>query len=135
RFGLQKGLAFGLVFLAVVVVPLYVLVSGGVMVGSGVQPRYIYPLLVMLAGVAVYGFMRADLRLNRLQLGLVAALLIVANSIALRTNLRRYLTGTDGDGLNLDAGVEWWWSIAVSPMGVWVIGSLSFAVAVAGLIV
>jgi hypothetical protein len=45
--------------------------------------------------------------------------------------LRRYLTGVDGAGWNLDSGVEWWWTMAITPMAVWTIGSLAFAGAIA----
>jgi hypothetical protein len=41
--------------------------------------------------------------------------------------MRRYITGTDDQGFNLNSGIEWWWSIPVSPMAVFIAGSLSYA--------
>jgi len=58
--------------------------------------------------------------------GVVGAL-SVANSLALHYNLRRYVTGAEVNGLNLDANREWWWDVPVGPQAVWIMGSLAFA--------
>jgi hypothetical protein len=129
----RKWLALAGAAAAVVAVPLYILVHDGIVVGEAVQPRYVYPLIVIFGGVAVAGLVRADLGLRRLQLLVVVIGLTVANSVALHVNLRRYVTGLDVVGLNLDRDVEWWWNAPVSPMGVWIVGSLAFAAA-AGLL-
>jgi hypothetical protein len=129
----RKALALIAVFGALVAVPLYILVKDHVIVGAGVQPRYVYPLIVMLITVALLGFTRDSLKLTRVQLGCAAVLVIIANAIALHFNIRRYVTGTDVYGANLDSGVEWWWNFPISPMGVWLIGSVGFAIAVGGL--
>jgi drug/metabolite transporter (DMT)-like permease len=100
-----------------------------VTVGSGVQPRYIYPLIIILGGVALAGFARSDLGLGRLQLVIVGLGLTAANSVALHTNLRRYITGMDSQSFNLNANIEWWWNSPISPMVVWAIGSVAFAAA------
>lgn len=135
RFGdWRKWLATAAVAGAVVAVPLYILVRQGILVGTGVQPRYIYPLLIMLGAVALVRVAGPGLGLNRLQLVIVGAGLSVANSLALHINLRRYITGTDHPGMNLDRDIEWWWNSAVSPMTVWILGSLAFAVALIALI-
>jgi hypothetical protein len=43
-------------------------------------------------------------------------------------NIRRYVTGDDRQGLDLNAGAEWWWQgFPVGPVWVWVVGSLAFA--------
>lgn len=130
----RKWLAMAGVLAALVVVPLYILMREGIMVGSGVQPRYIYPLVIMLVGVALVGLKDAALGLTRVQVGVVAAGIIGANSIALHTNLRRYITGADGTGINLDRGIEWWWNAPISPMGVWALGSVAFAAAIVALV-
>jgi hypothetical protein len=132
RITTRRGIALTLMAVCLVVIPLYVLVKDGMIVGAGVQPRYIYPLMIMFAGVALLAFNRLDLSLSRVQLGLVSILLAVANSFALHTNMRRYITGNDVIGADLDARIEWWWSISVSPMAIWGIGSLSFAIAMVG---
>ena len=60
--------------------------------------------------------------------GKVVAALAAAQSVALHVNMRRYVTGTDSQGWNLNSGLEWWWEGSIlSPMLVWAIGSLAFA--------
>ena len=123
----RKWLALAGVGAGVIAVPLYILMHDGVVVGNGVQPRYVYPLIVMFAGIAVFGFARSSLGLGKVQLSVAAIGLVVANSVALHVNLRRYVTGLDRVGVNLDRDIEWWWNAPVSPMGLWFIGTLSFA--------
>jgi hypothetical protein len=130
----RKWLAVGGVATSLVVIPMYILVHDGVTVGSGVQPRYVYPLIIMLGGVALVGFAGAAFGLGRVQLVIVGAGLTAANSVAIHTNLRRYITGMDSQSFNLDANVEWWWNAPVSPMAVWAGGSVAFAVVLAALI-
>ncbi|MDR6973261.1 DUF2142 domain-containing protein [Leifsonia shinshuensis] len=128
---LRKALAVGLVGLALVAVPLYVLVHDRVTVGNGVQPRYIYPLILLFVGVCLWGLRRLGLGLSGVQLILIVGGLWLANHVALYTNLRRYVTGEAAQGLNLDAGADWWWHLPFGPIWVWVIGSLAFLAALA----
>lgn len=108
--------------------PTYVLVRGLNVVGENVQPRYLLPLLVIMGGLTVLPMARRGLHFGRLQVTAIAVALAVAQSVALHVNLRRYVTGTDNQGWNLNSGIEWWWSGAVvSPMVVWAVGSLAFA--------
>ncbi|WJM15017.1 DUF2142 domain-containing protein [Microbacterium arborescens] len=135
RYGTwRKWLALSGVTAAMILVPLYILMHDGVVVGNGVQPRYVYPIIVMFAGIVVFGTSRGALGLNRLQLVLGGVGLAVAHSVALHVNIRRYVTGVDLAGINLDRDVEWWWNTPISPMGIWVWGSLAFAVALGALI-
>jgi hypothetical protein len=129
----RKSLALALAFVCLVMIPLYILVKDGVMVGAGVQPRYIYPLVIIFAAVALVKFRRDDLGLGRLQLGVVAILLTIANSVAMHTNMRRYITGTDAEAPNLDKNIEWWWQMPVTPMAVWIVGSAAFGIAMLGI--
>lgn len=123
----RKLLAVLMVLAAVWIIPTFVLVQSNAAVGSEVQPRYILPLIVLLGGVALLYARGPRLSLSKAQaLGVVAAL-SVANSLALHYNLRRYVTGTDVNGLNLDANLEWWWNIPVGPQAIWILGSLAFA--------
>lgn len=135
-WGLQRGdgrkwLSLTGIAACLIVIPMYILVHDGVVVGTGVQPRYIYPLLIILAGVAVTGFSTPGLRLGRLQVVSVAVSLAVANAVALHTNLRRYITGIDAQSFDLNRNVEWWWNVPVAPMTLWAVASLAFAGAVA----
>jgi hypothetical protein len=58
-------------------------------------------------------------------------LLAAANSIAMYSNIRRYVTGFDVQHLSLDAGAQWWWTgFPIGPTALWLIGSAAFAGAV-----
>lgn len=133
RGNAQKWLALIGVAAALILVPSYILVREGLAIGHGVQPRYVYPLMIIFVGVALVGARRADLGMSRLQLAVIAVGLGVANSLALHTNMRRYITGLDGRGINLDRDAEWWWNMPVSPMTIWIAGSIAFFIAVAAL--
>jgi len=107
--------------------PTYVLTQGGDKVGEQVQPRYILPLIVLIGGLLVLQAGRKRVVLGRLQTMAVVLGLSVANLVALHMTMRRYITGTDVPGWNLNAGAEWFWSGAPAPMLVWGAGSLAFA--------
>ncbi len=131
----RKIAVVGGVGFVLIALPLYVLTKGGDGVGANVQPRYLLPLIVMLAGLLLFEPVGRRIRFTRLQLVVVAVALAASNFIALQTNIRRYVTGTDSLGLNLNDGAEWWWSaVPFSPMVIWIVGSLAFAGAAAILI-
>lgn len=112
--------------------PVYILTAGMSVVGENVQPRYLIPLVAVLAALLLLN--RGDLPWQPLPQHVIPAiaLLSVANSLALNVNLRRYTTGLDFQSLSLEADAEWWWSGAtVGPTLVWAVGSLAFAAATA----
>jgi hypothetical protein len=82
-----------------------------------------------MGAVALYrSSSNSGLALSRGQVSIIGAGLFLANTLALHLNLRRYVTGMDEQGLNLDQSIEWWWSgFPISPNTVWVTASLSFA--------
>lgn len=128
--GLRKTIAFVIVLVSAWLIPAWVLTQGGNEVGQNVQPRYIYPLVILLAGVAIFRVARAPLRLGRLQLVLVAAAVALANAISLHVSMRRYISGQKIGALDLDHDLQWWWHVPVSPMAVWIVGALAGAIAV-----
>ena len=135
-FALGKSLrsriwtAAAITFLAAAV-PLYVLQRNLNYVGEQVQPRYILPLLVVIAGVILLAFERRRVTFTRPQAWILGAVLIPAGSLALFTNLKRYTHGLGDETLiNLDATAEWWWSMPISPLTVWVVGSVSYTLVV-----
>ncbi|MCU1441463.1 MAG: hypothetical protein JWP85_2460 [Rhodoglobus sp.] len=131
----RKNIAVVVVALTLLLLPAYILGRSGDLVGQNVQPRYLLPLIVMLAGLAALAVGSRVVRLSPTQSVLVVAALGVAQSLALHVNLRRYLTGTDVPGVNLDSSAEWWWSgMPLSPMAIWIIGSLAFAALAAVLV-
>lgn len=127
-FTLLQGIAVSLSFLALIVVPMVVLTQNGQPVGGLVQPRYLLPLIGLLITVSLWRKMPSGPILSNAQLLFIALGLVVANLLALHSNLRRYLTGIDYWGLSLTSQVEWWWAdFALSPNHVWFIGSASLA--------
>jgi hypothetical protein len=120
-----------LMFIMVWTIPLYLLQISGFLVGAGFQSRYVMPLIVVLLGIML---LRPEghpgLFSQKTPVVMITIALTLANSIALHQNIRRYVTGLDEPGFNLNAGGEWWWwslsGSAITPMGVWLVGSLAF---------
>lgn len=125
--GVRRALGLGVVALAAWMVPAYVQYLSGAPVGAYVQPRYILPLLTLLAVTAMVRLEGTAFRLTHTQRWVPVLALSAANAVALYVNLRRYVTGFDVDSLNLNAQVEWWWGGPVSPLALWIAGSLAFA--------
>jgi len=126
----RKVAAIAVVLVLLIALPMVIFYSSNATVGNLVQPRYMLPLMIVLIGLLLLP-PPGGLRPTRVLAISAALMLSSAQSIALHTNLRRYVTGLDAVGWNLDIDAEWWWPIAVSPNGVWIIGSLCFgAVAV-----
>lgn len=125
--GWRKTVAVVGVALVLWLLPTYVLVRGGNIVGDNVQPRYLLPLIVVIGALAILAVGRGRFRLSWLQISLVGVGLVVAQAVSLQVNIRRYVTGTGLQGIDLDTGDKWWWSSAPAPMVVWVVGSLAYA--------
>ena len=101
------------------------------MVGQEVQPRYIMPLVIIFAGVALLQAGRpARSVFTRVQTIVVVIGVSVANAVALHTTMHRYISGFNVFDWNLNHFQHWWWTGAVPPMAVWVVGILAFAAAV-----
>lgn len=128
RLSWRKAISVGGVLLVLIVLPVYVLTVGGLEVGTALQPRYLLPLIVLFSLVLVTMPPGHELRFSRVQTFTILGALALANLVALQVNIRRYLTGADQQGLNLDAGAEWWWpGFPVGPIWIWVLGILAFA--------
>lgn len=123
-----KALGLTLSLGALALYPLYLLVQTGVVVGQGVQPRYLLPLLVIFTGLALLGHRGMALTLTKPQVLAATAALALAHTIALHVHMRRYVTGFDVAGVNLDRDLEWWWPSLPGPTVTWLLGSVSFAV-------
>jgi hypothetical protein len=108
-------------------VPVFVLGQGHEGVGTDVQPRYLLPLIVLLGGVLVLTRSDRQLAFTRVQLILVVATLAVVNLVALHVNIQRYVVGNNSSSLDLDAKIQWWWAMPLSPDAVWIVGSLAYA--------
>jgi hypothetical protein len=124
----RKAIAAGGVVVVLVVLPVWVLTRGGNIVGENLQPRYLLPIIVLLAFILLTVPERGPAAMTRFQSILVLGLLAVAHLVALQVNIRRYITGIGEQGINLDAGTKWWWTgFPVGPTWVWIIGALAFA--------
>jgi hypothetical protein len=108
-------------------IPTVVLVLAGEDVGSNVQPRYLLPLIVLFATVLLWVPSGSALALSVVQRAVVVTVLAGAHAVALHLNIARYTRGFDDLGVNLDAGVEWWWQLPFSPLAVWLVGSVAYA--------
>lgn len=132
--GRRKAIAIALLGAALVIYPMVLLLQSGSPVGANFQPRYLLPLLIMFVGVLLLREPGDPARPPRAAVVLAGVSLVAANAIALHSNIRRYVTGIDQPGGNLDRGAEWWWQLPISPMTVWAIGAIAFATLVALLV-
>jgi hypothetical protein len=126
---IRKLLAFVAAAAALWLIPMWILLQSRAVVGEQLQARYLLPLLVMGAGIALFQVASRPIVFSRVQVILFIAAISTANSIALHVNLRRYTTGLGVVGFNLDANHDWWWNDMLSPMAIWGIGTLAFAAA------
>lgn len=125
---LRRWLAIAITAAALWLVPFVLLARSNAVVGEQIQPRYILPLLVLLLGVTSaadggWRWWRGP------RLAIAAAMLTVAASVSLHTNIRRYTTGLDDMAIDPGSHSEWWWTNVPSAGVVWVIGSSAFAAA------
>lgn len=102
----------------------------------GVSGRYVW----VLAAIALtYYFLECRpgglevAAMSRAARRVIVAAAGLANAFALHAHIRRYVTGSDVVGWNLNRGAEWWWPFGPAPMTTWLLGSVAFAVA-AGLV-
>ncbi|MDH6425082.1 hypothetical protein M2114_001199 [Aurantimicrobium minutum] len=130
RLGRRNKVALAVVLVSVVAVPSYLLLRSNAQVGSYIQPRYILPLLILAAAVAIVPDRTFELKLERMQQISIIFCLAVANSFALHTNIRRYTVGDSDYLVNLDSRYEWWWQFGPTPMTIWILGTVFFAVAI-----
>lgn len=132
----QLWIAFSIASL-LALLPLTVLQLSMTLVGETIQPRYFFPLLLLLAGVMLTTkkFKRPDFSWHQ---SLIIVLgLSMANLLAIYTNLTRYISGISntaesGNSWNLNAAMQtgWWWDHLPqpSPMLLVFVSTLAFAV-------
>jgi len=91
----------------------------------GIQVRYLAPLIIVFFGLLMTGSPRTDPPELPWQIALGCfSAFIIAHAVLLHTLIRRYVTGMDVTGFNLDINAEWWRSAGPSPMMTWTLGSL-----------
>jgi hypothetical protein len=122
----RKVLALAIVGVVLWVLPTYVLFKSSNAVGDAVQPRYLLPLIVLFAGLAMLQVGNGRLTLRKPQAVLLITVLSLVQIVSLYTNMRRYIQGVGGGGWNLDHGIKWWWDMPFSPMFVLIVGSAAY---------
>jgi hypothetical protein len=131
RVDRRKGVALAMLGAVLIAYPMYFLTVSRSLVGENFQARYLLPILPVFIAVALLATKSGKPTfVARPFLVLMGAALSVAHSFALHAQLRRYITGTDITGFDLDKRVEWWWPDGPRPMAVWWAGTIAFAVAV-----
>jgi hypothetical protein len=105
---------------------------GRYLVGDMVAPRYIMGMVAVLLGIATLTssdnyniFFTKHFRIGG------TALLSIAHSVALYSNMDRFITfglGTTGTFKGFNQEGRWWWDSSISPYFVWGLGSLAFGV-------
>jgi Predicted membrane protein (DUF2142) len=68
-------------------------------------------------------------KLSKSSLVTIFLTISVAQSLSLHQTIRRYITGTNISGWNLNKGAQWWWTHGPSPLSIWMIGSVAFSTA------
>lgn len=129
----RKGAILAILLVVLWAVPTILLVQSQSIVGANFQPRYLLPVIVLFAGFLLLRDSGQPILATRLQRSIIVITLSLANSLALFTNIRRYVTGLDVASVNLDSHIEWWWHLAISPLAVWILGSLAFAAVAAAI--
>lgn len=124
-----KAVSVGCIASLLVALPLIVLTKSQQVVGQEVQPRYLYPLLIMFAAaVLLVPIKNAVVRLSRTQEYVIIVVLVAAQLAALAEEIRRYTTGIDNKSFNLNRGIEWWSLTLISPLTTVLIASAAFSV-------
>lgn len=126
RAGKLRSVASAISLAAMWIVPLVMLAQSNALVGQTVQPRYLLPLMVIAVGFASLR-VDAEAAWSTSRYVLAGSALIVAVTIALHQNIRRYTAGASNEAVDPGAGAHWWWVGTPSPLVVWVVGSLAFA--------
>lgn len=91
-----------------------------------IQSRYLLPIVVITAMIATSDAAPTTHALGRAQSLVLMIMLATSHANALHSNMRRYLTGTDNMGFDLNTAVEWWWPWAPQPMTVFAFGAIAF---------
>jgi hypothetical protein len=99
----------------------------------GLASRYIMAIylvsLVTFSASAVTNRSLANFKFSKSSLVTIFLTISLGQSLSLHQSIRRYITGTNISGWNLNEGAQWWWTYGPSPLSIWMIGSVAFSVA------
>jgi hypothetical protein len=99
----------------------------------GLASRYIMAIylvsLVTFSASAVTSRRLANFEFSKSSLVTIFLTISLGQSLSLHQSIRRYITGTNISGWNLNKGAQWWWTYGPSPLSIWIIGSVAFSTA------
>ena len=129
----RKAVALGGTSLVYVALPLLFLQVSGAKVGSVYQARYTLPLAFVVMATALWSTKDGGApRMSLTQTSVLVGGLAVAHGVALHTQIRRFVTGLDVTGFDLNRNAEWWHA-GPSPMVTWAMGTGGFVLLLAAL--
>lgn len=125
----RKALSVLVVSGAIAGIPVVVSLQLGYTRAYQYQPRYMLPLL------AVFLFMwfvmgARGILASRHQLAILAVMSVLVHLFAMHMVLLRYTHGIgnpDHPLFDLNFQIQWWWNTSLSPMEVWLLSSLAYA--------
>ena len=121
----RKNIVSLVVLGTLIAIPLYVLQKSNAAVGAYVQPRYIYPLVILLIAISLIPLMKSTaFSINSAQKIMIFLGLTLAFCISLHLNMDRYISGISNPSWNLQTAEGWWWNVPVSAFSVWLVGSI-----------
>jgi hypothetical protein len=129
-YSLRKVFAFAAVLIAFIAMILFRrgLVAFEFLVDP-LLPQEFWPFLLLGVAVALVVFPAKRKLWSSTQIGLLVALLTIAQSVALRGTLARYMYGQTHSYTNLSDPNRWWWPSGPEPNQVWLLGTLAAFVA------
>ena len=99
----------------------------------GTGSRYVMAIylvsLVTFSASAVTSRRLTNFKFSKSSLVTIFLTISLGQSLSLHQSIRRYVTGTNVSGWNLNNGAQWWWTHGPSPLSIWMIGSVAFGVA------
>ncbi|MEI8023922.1 MAG: hypothetical protein WCH63_07020, partial [Actinomycetota bacterium] len=99
----------------------------------GTGSRYVMAIyfvsLVTFSASAVTSRRLTNFKFSKSSLVTIFLTIFLGQSLSLHQSIRRYVTGTNVSGWNLNYGAQWWWTHGPSPLSIWIIGSVAFSVA------
>jgi hypothetical protein len=124
----RKIIAVAFLILVLTIIPLWVLMQSLNLIPENTQPRYVLPLVYLLVGTIVFQKPGQQVEIQPSVRLMLVFLLSISHSLALYTNIRRYVAGLDVADWSLNMSMEWWNWPQVSPMALWSVASLSFLI-------
>jgi hypothetical protein len=123
-----RAVAAAIAVAGLVVLPLYSLLSFGLVVQEELQARHYMPLLYLLLAVAlVRSRGQRPLHIGRGGLASSTVALAIAHAAALHINIHRYTIGlTELRFADTRRATAWWWVDAPGPTVVWAVTSIAF---------